>query len=175
MVLNIGIYNSNEAISGNIYYTKWKSMLVRCYDTNYHKRQPSYIGVTVCPEWLTYSNFKSWMVEQEFKGLQLDKDLLGLDSRIYSPDTCCFIPSILNTLIQKTLPPKANYGGKYRVQIKINSKTTHVGIYNTLSEAQVAYNIAKASKLLEFINTGLPDHIETAIYLYQERMLGGVL
>ena len=175
MVCGIGIYDDNTPISGNVYYTKWQSMLTRCYDKAYQERQPSYKGVTVCEEWLTFSNFKHWMEQQDFEGLQLDKDLLSFGNKVYSPSTCCFIPAKLNTILQTKLRSNTNYNGKYRVQIKINGKTTQVGTYKTFEEASVAYNIAKAEKLDYFIATDLPDFITEAVYIYQKQLLGGVL
>ena len=38
-------------------YLKWHAMIQRCYSEAYHKKQPSYIGCTVCERWLIFSNF----------------------------------------------------------------------------------------------------------------------
>lgn len=38
-------------------YQKWASMLVRCYNEDFHKTNPKYIGCSVCDRWLTLSNF----------------------------------------------------------------------------------------------------------------------
>ncbi len=34
------------------YYAAWKSMLERCYSEKYLESNPSYIGTSVCSEWL---------------------------------------------------------------------------------------------------------------------------
>lgn len=38
-------------------YQKWRGMLYRCYNEEYHKTNPTYIGCTVCERWLILSNF----------------------------------------------------------------------------------------------------------------------
>lgn len=77
-------------------YLTWLNMLNRCYGKAYQEKRPTYIGCIVCEEWLTFSNFKSWMEKQNWHGKQLDKDFLQKDSRIYSPETCVFIDADLN-------------------------------------------------------------------------------
>jgi hypothetical protein len=78
------------------FYAKWKDMLHRCYSSAFHKNNPTYIGCTVCPEWLTFSAFRKWMESQHWQGLELDKDILFVGNKIYSPETCVFIPSLVN-------------------------------------------------------------------------------
>ena len=48
------------------FYKKWRSMLQRCYDPKNINRQPAYINCFVCEEWLTFSNFKAWMEQQDW-------------------------------------------------------------------------------------------------------------
>ena len=60
-------------------------MLKLCYSPAHHKKYPSYVGCTVCEEWKTFSNFRRWMVTQNFEGRHLDKDLLVKDNLHYSP------------------------------------------------------------------------------------------
>lgn len=89
-----------RGVTGTITYERWRSMLDRCYGSKENGRHPDYIGVTVCKEWHTFSNFKGWVGEGSITGLQLDKDLLsGGASKLYSPNTCCLIPGWLNTLL----------------------------------------------------------------------------
>ncbi len=79
------------------YYKRWADMLRRCYVAAKSEKL-AYKDCSVCTEWLTFSNFKSWMQTQDWVGKELDKDLLG-DGKLYSPDTCCFIEHSLNKFI----------------------------------------------------------------------------
>ena len=78
------------------FYRTWVGMIRRCYSPVEHKNQPSYIDCTVCREWAYFSNFRSWMLQQNWKGLDLDKDILVKGNKVYSPSTCIFVPRKLN-------------------------------------------------------------------------------
>ncbi len=82
------------------FYKKWMSMIYRCYSPAYQLDKPSYIGCVVCDEWLTFSNFKSWMQAQSWEGNELDKDILFADNKVYSPSTCVFIDRLTNSFIK---------------------------------------------------------------------------
>lgn len=81
------------------FYVVWVNMLKRCYCSAYRKDRPSYKDVLVCDDWLRFSNFKAWMETQDWKGKQLDKDLLVEGNKVYSPDTCVFISHVINSFI----------------------------------------------------------------------------
>lgn len=74
------------------YYQKWVNMLERVYGSN----RVAYAGVSVCEEWLTFSNFRSWMEKQDWEGKELDKDILG--ASVYGPETCIFVHKTVNML-----------------------------------------------------------------------------
>lgn len=80
------------------YYERWVSLLKRLFNEGHLKRRPKYRECTICDEWLVFSNFKSWREGQDWKGNHLDKDLLVLGNKHYSPETCIFISPLLNTL-----------------------------------------------------------------------------
>lgn len=80
-------------------YNVWRNMISRCYNT----KNSRYIwyglkGVKVCDEWLLFSNFKKWFDENYIDGYCLDKDIKqkGVDCKVYSPETCLFIPKSEN-------------------------------------------------------------------------------
>ena len=78
------------------YYRTWKSMLERCYSDKYQERFPTYKGCSVTEEWLRFNNFRAWMAAQEFEGMQLDKDILFEENKVYSPETCVFVTRVVN-------------------------------------------------------------------------------
>lgn len=105
LVCGVGVFDAAyKRDSDNITstaYRCWHNMLIRCYDKKYQAKEPTYIGCGVCEEWLVFSNFKKWFDENYIKGYQLDKDILVKGNKIYSPDTCCFVPKRINTIINK--------------------------------------------------------------------------
>lgn len=81
------------------FYNRWLAMLERCYSKTFKLKFPTYMDVTCCEEWLLFSNFKSWMEQQDWEGKHLDKDLLVYQNKVYSPETCVFIPQELNSFL----------------------------------------------------------------------------
>jgi len=79
------------------YYRVWAHMLQRCYSPKYQEKYPTYKGCSVSEEWITFSNFRAWMEEQDFVDKQLDKDLLFEGNKVYSAETCVFVTSIVNS------------------------------------------------------------------------------
>lgn len=80
-------------------YTKWLSMMYRCYDDKYHKQYPTYQSCEVCEEWQNYQNFAAWCHEnypEGFADLHLDKDILVDGNKVYSPETCIFVSATEN-------------------------------------------------------------------------------
>lgn len=131
------------------YYLKWKTMLARCYTKRYQAHNKTYVGTFVCDEWLTFSNFKSWMEQQDWEGKHLDKDLLG-NGKIYSPETCCFLPPKVNYFLTANPSGKYMYGvnksyNKYlsRITNPITGKRFIIGTFNCEMAAHIAYKIKK--------------------------------
>lgn len=81
------------------YYSIWMAMLKRCYSAKYQESRPTYTGCTVATEWLTFSNFKSWMEKQDWQNKHLDKDLLFEGNKVYNSDTCMFVTQLVNSFI----------------------------------------------------------------------------
>lgn len=91
--------NEVKGISTTDAYKHWKHMLVRCYSESYHKTRETYRDCSVSEEWLYFPNFQKWFNDNYVDGYHLDKDLLKQGNRIYSPETCCFIPPEVNSYI----------------------------------------------------------------------------
>lgn len=101
VILNKGYYCSKNVDRKSEEFKRWHGMLTRCYSKG-GEGLHYYKDVTVCEEWLDFENFASWMKEQPYAyedGFVLDKDLTVLGSRVYSPETCCFVPTQVNCIL----------------------------------------------------------------------------
>ena len=85
-------------------YSVWKSMLLRCYSKSYQAKYPTYLGCSVSENFKNFQFFAEWCQSQVGFGLKdyhLDKDILsGSSSKVYSEETCAFIPLRLNLVLQ---------------------------------------------------------------------------
>lgn len=100
MVHGFGIYDGEPGKTReNKFYGYWSRMIERCYSEREQLRHPTYIGCTVCEEWKYFSNFEQWAISNYVDNSVLDKDLIDGTSKIYSPETCAFVPQELNKCI----------------------------------------------------------------------------
>lgn len=107
----VGLDSSKDDVFGDAIYGCWKSMLTRCYNTNYHKLKPTYSECSVCEEWHSFSNFKKWYkATRPNDGLkyELDKDIKVEGNKLYSPETCLMVSKTEN--IAKRNESKMNPG-----------------------------------------------------------------
>lgn len=154
------------------FYHKWKSMITRCYSNKYQSKNPTYVGCTVCNEWLYFSKFKAWMETQDWEGKQLDKDFLIPGNTVYSPETCLFIPQRLNVFFSKgkvdnliskgiTFSEKV---GKYRARCSNGEgKMLCFGYFSELEDAKEAWKEAKLAVLLKILDEdAVEDRVKQA-------------
>lgn len=154
-------------------YRAWCGMLKRAYNLKFHEKQPTYVGVTVCEEWHSFSVFRTWWLDNHRDGFQCDKDLLAVGNREYSPWSCLYIPQWLNKL---TIDSGASRGelpigvslykpnGKYQSHCcnPITGKKHSLGYFNTpesAHEAWLKYKLELAAQLKPDI-----DSIDKRIY-----------
>lgn len=91
------------------FYQAWKSMLERAYCPKHKKKRPTYKDVTCCEEWLLFSNFKAWMLTQDWEGKQLDKDLIEPGNKEYKPSACVFVSKSLNSFLTENDASRGPY------------------------------------------------------------------
>ncbi len=152
------------------FYKKWKSMLVRCYSDKYQERRPTYKGCSVCEEWLTFSNFKAWMEQQDWQGKELDKDVLFDGNKLYSPETCVFIDHKTNKFLNDHANSRGNlpigvclYRGKYMAQVSVKGKQKILGIFDTPDDAHGAWKKAKNELAIELAKEQTDYRVATAL------------
>lgn len=140
-------------------YKTWTSMLERCYSDKLQARHPTYIGCSVSPEWLSFNNFKEWYdtnYNHELNAihkLQLDKDLLISNNKVYSKDTCLFLPQRVNLFLANNYSNNTSgftgvswhkHANKWHVQIKSNGVNKYIGLYTDINLANQAYVQARS-------------------------------
>ena len=175
--IGIGAYDS---VKDKEAYSLWSSMLGRAYCKKYHKKRPTYENVIVCSEWLNFQNFAEWYYKQPFfnakdykgKPYQLDKDILFKGNKVYSPETCCFVPPEINSLLVKGNNIRGKYLigvrfnkklSKYQADVRKNGDKVYLGLYNTEIEAFQAYKKAKESYIKE-VSCRWKDKIDEKVY-----------
>ena len=168
-VFGVGIVGAKYSVRVSGVLTKeyelWKSMLKRCYSDKYKKKYPTYIDCKVSDNFLHYEYFYEWCNKQigfGNEGWHLDKDLLVKGNKVYSEDSCVFIPSELNLLLIKREASRGEHLiGVYWCNTKkafvtmVNKnkgKREHLGYFNTEIEAFNAYKKAKESFIKEQAN-----------------------
>lgn len=159
LILGIG-YNSQVKhpafANGEIAkpYSIWRAMLQRCYCAKTQLKQPTYQGCTVDERWHDYQDFAEWFESNEYSGLgyDLDKDLLVHGNKIYSPDTCVFVPRELNSLLTSCKAARGNLPQgvsflkarkKFMARVRADGKERYLGLFDCPNEAHRAYTTAK--------------------------------
>lgn len=153
------------------FYDKWVQMKLRVETKRYFEK--SYCS----EEWKTFSNFKKWMETKNFKGMDLDKDILIPNNRTYSSETCCFVPNYINSCIlvsskkENNLPLGVTFhkaSNKYVSQCKIAKKgKKYSKYYNDPQDAHREWQKFKISGIISAINRWMDD----GLYFYEDHNL----
>ena len=143
-------------------YDLWHSMLRRCYSDSSKKKRPTYEGCKCSENFESFEYFYEWCNKQigfGNEGWQLDKDLLTKGNKVYSEDSCIFIPNEINLLLTKRTSLRGNhligvYWDKTHKAFialvnKNKGKQEHLGYFKTEIEAFNAYKQAKETFIKE--------------------------
>lgn len=140
------------------YYSHWRGVLERCVSSSFKSQNKTYKNCTVCQEWLVLSNFKSWFENPKNgfrEGYHLDKDIIVKGNKLYSPETCCFVPPEINLIFARknkksTLPIGVVFkDNRYIASYHSHIGKKHLGCFNTAEEAFNAYKNAKEKCIKE--------------------------
>lgn len=140
------------------FYKAWASIMLRATCNKQKQTHNAYKDCTICDEWLTLSNFKKWFEDPENgyqEGLQIDKDILVKGNKIYSPQTCCFVPREINVAISIKPKGKCPFVGvkpsanKFEVRLSRYGKRDYLGLFDTPEEAFATYKSAKEQYVKE--------------------------
>lgn len=141
-------------------YAAWNGMIDRCYGVRPLFKIYREKGIRVCEEWHNYQNFGDWFdLNYKGRGFDLDKDILNPDSKLYSPDTCEYVPHSVNMLVANIREGTLGYttkklgDGTVKYIVKIQHKDIgYVGSFDSKEEAHAAYVVAKKSHVLRVAN-----------------------
>lgn len=129
-------------------------MFDRCYNEKNKTKNSTYKECTVGERRHNFQNFAKWFDENyNFKTMNkwhLDKDILVKGNKVYSPETCCFVPAEINSLFIKRdscrgyLPIGVRKSGKvFQARLNKTNISEHLGTFKTPEEAFEAYKTAK--------------------------------
>lgn len=185
--LGEGKYKSKENGKNTRVYDTWHNMLQRCYDEKYQKKYPTYIGCGASEEFHNFQNFGDWNSKNyyEIEGEQmcLDKDILVKHNKIYSPETCVFVPQTINKLFTKRQNDRGEsvigtspIDGKYRARCYMinletgKSKCEYLGLFDTQEKAFKIYKYYKEKNIkmvADYFREQIPDKLYDALYNYE--------
>jgi hypothetical protein len=149
----VGEYSSSVKGKHTLAYSRWKGMLERCYSEKFKKGHPSYKDCVVAEDWHNFQNFAGWFYSQRFSDVyELDKDLLFKGNKLYSANTCCFLPKEINSALVRsicdpdnTIGIKITSSGKYSAEYRDDSGKKYLGSFSTEMEAFQNYAAARKS------------------------------
>ena len=168
-------------------YDMWYNMLMRCYDPKYQKNKPTYKGCKVEDYLLNFQHMAEWIKNNYYEvpgeRMCLDKDILCKGNKVYSRDTCIFVPERINLLFTKSDKSRGNNpigvsdlpSGDYQVRCNNGyGKLDYLGTYPTPEEAFRVYKNYKEKVIKEAIDSyegKIPEpfysRLKTAMYNYK--------
>ena len=154
-----GVFVGTFMCLGKQYTTKsymlWYDVRKRCTKGgSVQKREPTYTDCTMSGNFSNYQYFAEWCTRQVGYnlGYHLDKDILFKNNKVYSEESCVFVPKQLNNFLTSRNKCRGQFpqgvsfhknSGLYASSISISSVSTHIGLYRTPLDAHKAYITAK--------------------------------
>jgi len=162
--MGVGKYKTCINKKTTLSYSRWVKIMERGHSYTKKIKNPSYKDVTVCKEWHNFQVFAQWFDEtynlEIMKEWQIDKDILEKGNKIYSPETCCFVPQEVNQLFVKNdisrgdLPigVSKHVDGSYVAQLTRKNRGRYLGYFDTPEKAFLCYKFHKEVWIKEIAN-----------------------
>lgn len=180
--LGEGKYKTRENNKKTKAYIVWSDLLRRCYCIEY--KNITYKDCRVCNEWHNFQNFAEWFYKNYYdidsQCMALDKDILCKGNKIYSPNTCVFVPQRINNLFTKRQNRRGNnkIGVHEHKRDKVyevncndcNGKQIYLGRYLNENEAFNSYKEYKEKIIKEVADKykdKIPNKLYEALYKYE--------
>ena len=155
-----GLFVGSHKVGDKLHHTKsyglWHDIRKRCAaGGSVQAREPSYLGCTLSDNFKDFQYFANWHTNQigyGIDGYHIDKDILVPGNKTYSEDTCVLVPQSLNNFLTSRAASRGRWpqgvtwkerNGRFRAQISIDGKSSHIGLYTSLDDALRAYKKAK--------------------------------
>lgn len=186
-VFRVGYLGEGKYLTTDRWYTFWTGFIQRVHYKK-HKSREHYKSVSINKDWYNYQNFAKWADENYYEipnhQMQIDKDILFKNNKEYSPDTCIFVPQIINVLFTKSDKARGDLpigvywfkeGKNYRAQCSYvdnngELKNKYLGGHGNPKDAYLAYKRFKESHIKEIADRYkeyIPDNLYKALYEYQ--------
>lgn len=178
--INDKIYPYKEANKMVREYAIWKSMLERCSE-DYWTKNNAYLNTLCSSNFKLYSFFYEWCNKQigfnnrDEKGRfwQLDKDLLTKEHKVYSEDTCVFVPAKINALLISRKSVRGEYpigvcfdksASRLKSQVSLGEGTVkNLGLFPDVASAFGAYKYNKEMYIKQ-VAKGYKDRLDPRAY-----------
>ena len=164
--LGEGKYKMSENGEFKKEYKIWHGMLQRCYCPKYQEKYPTYKDCKVEEHLLNFQHMGEWLEENYYEvpgeRMHLDKDILCKGNKVYSRDTCIFVPERINVLFTKCDKTRGDCpigmclssSGNYQVECHDGyGKSVYLGVYSTKEEAFEVYKNYKEKVIKEVIDS----------------------
>ena len=163
-------------------YNTWHNMLERCYNPKYQEKYPTYKDCEVHESWHNFQTFAEWYNDNYYQihgeVMCLDKDILIKGNKIYSPETCVFVPEKINLLFIKSDNSRGNDpigahqlpSGNYEVRCNNGEESDYLGRFDNIYEAFYAYKVHKEKiikQVADEYKEYIPQKLYHALYNYQ--------
>ena len=185
--LGEGKYKAKENGKNTDKYKIYYDMLRRCYDPKFHERNPAYKDCKVEDYLLNFQHMGKWMDENYYEvpgeRMHLDKDILCKGNKLYSRDTCIFVPQRINELFVKCDSTRGDNpigvsdlpSGNFQVFCSNGyGEQLYLGSYSTKEEAFRVYKEYKEKIIKETIDSyksKIPEpfysKLKVAMYNYE--------
>lgn len=167
----------------------WSGLVDRCkLNGKTQTKYPTYSGSE--NHFGTYQLFVDWAIQEHGyynkdtsgKYWNLDKDLLVRGNKVYSPETCIFVPHRVNCLLTTRLAGRGSLPlgvyfegkvGRFRANCQINTgKPKFLGYYDSPEEAHKAWQLAKAERIRGVsLDTSLGNRLQAALISASGRII----
>lgn len=187
--VNSGKYRS--VINGKVTkeYRAWNNLITRISDEKQLSKYPKYKDCCICDDWLIFDNFAEWHKENYYEVddeiMCLDKDILVKGNKIYSPETCIYVPNSINVLFTKSDKNRGEFpigvyyektSDKFKSQLSYQEhrngkkKRKNLGRFDTCEEAFNKYKTEK-EKYIKIVadryRNDIPLKLYNAMYNYK--------